>query len=510
MDRELLAAVAMRNGPGVMRAVEAGADINGRDANGRTALHHIAQEPMGERDTSVNGVTLQWLRLKNADANIPDYAGNLPLHYYVAVHGGEPWKVMIPRSYDTDNLAGETALHWAVTRNHAPKDEFGLPRWESWKWLIKQGADINVRDNEGRTPLHWALSIGNTEAAHALIEAGADLNIPDNHGCTPLCCVALQFKTNPFNSKALQTEVFSPRDRTMQIAHDLPPFGNERTLTAKMLVEQGADIGQADEKAQALLEKGQSIASWYQDRIEPEFEDPEREADMLVECTSKAACRRLYKIINHSPLPEWLQGKLEEKEDRGIDILQFFASHPEGVKGLKALKAGGVDMRQANEYSSNLLHTAAASGTAESLRWLLQIPEVRENDLEGTTSSGDTPLHIAVLCSSADACLELIGAGANVSAKAIFDQTPLHYVGLLVGAEETNEIWWTWESYKICRALLAAGADPEALAAEGEKPRIPGPVGDIPDPWGSVPGLSRTQALSRSPSAVGEPEPAAQ
>lgn len=48
---------------------------------------------------------------------------------------------------------------------------------------IKEGADVNIRDFLGKTPLHYVSSI---EAARLLIENGAELNMLDNNNRTPL------------------------------------------------------------------------------------------------------------------------------------------------------------------------------------------------------------------------------------------------------------------------------------------------------------------------------------
>ena len=40
--------------------------------------------------------------------------------------------------------------------------------------LMESGADIDARDNDQSTPLHWACEYGHTEVAMALIKRGAD------------------------------------------------------------------------------------------------------------------------------------------------------------------------------------------------------------------------------------------------------------------------------------------------------------------------------------------------
>lgn len=52
--------------------------------------------------------------------------------------------------------------------------------------LIDQGADVNVRDGKGKTPLHCAAVTANLECMRTLLENGADANLMDGDGNTPL------------------------------------------------------------------------------------------------------------------------------------------------------------------------------------------------------------------------------------------------------------------------------------------------------------------------------------
>uniref|UniRef100_F6SGP8 Cyclin-dependent kinase 4 inhibitor D n=1 Tax=Ornithorhynchus anatinus TaxID=9258 RepID=F6SGP8_ORNAN len=51
--------------------------------------------------------------------------------------------------------------------------------------LLKQGANPNVQDATGTTPVHDAARTGFLDTLQALVEHGADVNIPDAEGSLP-------------------------------------------------------------------------------------------------------------------------------------------------------------------------------------------------------------------------------------------------------------------------------------------------------------------------------------
>ena len=69
-----------------------------------------------------------------------------------------------------------TMVHEAVT----------LDREELFEFLVSQGANLDMRDQNGYTPLLKAASIGRTEFCKKLIEKGVDPKQVDPYGNTPL------------------------------------------------------------------------------------------------------------------------------------------------------------------------------------------------------------------------------------------------------------------------------------------------------------------------------------
>lgn len=75
-----------------------------------------------------------------------------------------------------DITTGETALHITVRNMDL--------LWT--RFLIQQGANVNIRDNRGVTPLVLAAQTGFLDGVDTLISAGARVDVPNATGETPL------------------------------------------------------------------------------------------------------------------------------------------------------------------------------------------------------------------------------------------------------------------------------------------------------------------------------------
>ncbi|XP_016065994.1 PREDICTED: fibronectin type 3 and ankyrin repeat domains protein 1 [Miniopterus natalensis] len=102
------------------------------------------------------------------------YAGHLDVVKYLRGHGAS-WKAR--------DLGGCTALHWAADGGHCHVVE----------WMLKDGCEVDATDaGSGWTPLMRVSAVsGNQRVASLLIEAGANVNVKDKGGKTPLMVAVL-------------------------------------------------------------------------------------------------------------------------------------------------------------------------------------------------------------------------------------------------------------------------------------------------------------------------------
>ncbi len=157
-----VADAAMRGDLDAVRSlIERGADVNGAQGDGMTALHWAAENA----SAAIAEVLL------NAGANpsaVTRLGGYTPLHVGAKAGNAEVVRVLLraganPRAATT--TGGATALHFAAAAGNG----------ETVRALIGHGADPNARGTAwGQTPLMFAAAADRAEAIHALVDGGAD------------------------------------------------------------------------------------------------------------------------------------------------------------------------------------------------------------------------------------------------------------------------------------------------------------------------------------------------
>ncbi len=176
LNDRLLQAAEAGDVKSARRALSAGADINTRDGRGRTPVMAATH---GNRVEIVRA-----LLAAGADVNLRDDLQDNPFLYAGAEGLREILDLAIEVRADTrlTNRFGGTALIPAAERGHVEIIELLLTR-----------TDVNVNhvNNLGWTALLEAIVLSNGDARHQravdlLIKHGANVNLPDKQGVTPL------------------------------------------------------------------------------------------------------------------------------------------------------------------------------------------------------------------------------------------------------------------------------------------------------------------------------------
>ncbi len=174
-ETDLLAAAARGDAAAVKRLLATGAPIDARDGQGRTALLLATHGNHVE--------TARVLIAAGADVNAKDAIQDSPFLYAGAEGRTEILKMTLPAGADlaSTNRYGGTALIPACHHGHV----------EAVKILLNTRIDLDHVNRLGWTALLEAVVLGDGGAVHTeivglLIKAGANVNIADRNGVTPL------------------------------------------------------------------------------------------------------------------------------------------------------------------------------------------------------------------------------------------------------------------------------------------------------------------------------------
>ncbi|MBO9492597.1 ankyrin repeat domain-containing protein [Thalassotalea sp. G20_0] len=317
----------------------------------------------------------------------------------------------------------------------------------SVKALLEQGADIESRDQAGRTPLFLAVMSEIPDVVNILLDAGARVNTCDRDYRTPLHEARSQAIVKALLARGADLEAKGRREETplISVVSDPDSFG-----AVKALLDAGASVNARNRFGQTplhiarsqaavkeLLARGADIEARDNDGNTPlavQYNLEELKALLVAGASVKA--RNNY---GRTPLHEaHSHGAVKELLARGADIeardnyqatpLLFAVSEAYEPKVIKALLAAGADLEATDQFGRTPLHHAAGNGGCHLQHISVLLSEGA--NLEARDSNRqNTPLHKAAMRAFGKKVRVLLAEGANYNAKNSRGQTPLDVIG---------------------------------------------------------------------------------
>ncbi|SDG94998.1 Ankyrin repeat [Paraburkholderia phenazinium] len=226
------------------------------------------------RSGNAEALTLA-LEIEHLNAiDVRSYSGMGPVYNVNALHLSAHFghahllPILLDAGYDvnTRDSDGATPLHWGVRTN-----QLGVVLT-----LLAAGADLEATDHDGYTPLGYAAADDRLALVHALLAAGANPDVVDrSRGHTPLsiaeamkhhevAAVLRHITTIDAPANGANAPVCVPIDSGYTALHNAVAMGDADEMHSFM--EQGADMLALTKRGMGLLEvalvHGQTPTAW--------------------------------------------------------------------------------------------------------------------------------------------------------------------------------------------------------------------------------------------------------
>ncbi|EAY09537.1 ankyrin repeat protein, putative [Trichomonas vaginalis G3] len=243
--------------------------------------------------------------------------------------------------------------------------------------LISHGANIDEKDNDEKLPIHYAAYFNSKETAELLISHSAIINGKDKYGETTIHKVAY------FNSKETAeflilhgANIDEKNEEGNTVLH-IAAFHNNKE-TAEVLILHGADIDAIDEDGRTALH----IAAFHNCKETAEF------------------------LISHG-------ADIYAIDDKFGDAPLHLAAHKNSKEIVENLILHGANINEKNKLGNTALQKAAMYNSLEADEILI----LRGANINGKNKNGRTALHYAAIHNCKETAEFLISHGAAINVK---------------------------------------------------------------------------------------------
>jgi ankyrin repeat protein len=317
---------------------------------------------------------------------------------------------------------------------------------EAVKRLLDDGVEVDARQPDGATALHWAVYREDLETVEVLLRAGASVDVVNRMGAAPLWLAAANG-----DAAAIARLLDAGANPNVALWEGETPS----MTAARLLLEAGADPNARE------TSRDQTALMWAVTQGQHQVVQVLLDAGADVEARSKVRPRLMYDVGPNAAVFD--QGVTVNLG--GFTSLLFAARHGDVASARLLLAAGAAVDNPAANGASPLVVATHSGHTALSLLLLA------EGAVPDAIGAGYTALHAAVLRGDLTTVEALLARGADPNIR-LEQGTPIR---------RTSEDWtlssryvsatpfWLAASFRepaIMRALAAAGADPTLMITE--------------------------------------------
>jgi len=320
--------------------------------------------------------------------------------------------------------------------------------------LLKDGVEVDARQPDGATALHWAVYREDLETVDVLLRAGASVDAVNRLGATPLWLAAVNG-----DAAAIRRLLDAGANPNLALREgETPVMTAARSGTAdgvRLLVDAGADVHARE------TSREQTALMWAVTQGQHEAVQVLLEAGADVEARSKIRPRLMYDVGPNAAVFD--QGVIVSLG--GFTPLLFAARHGD-VESARLLLAAGADVD--NPAANGASPVVVATHSGHTTFAVLLLAEGAEPDAIG---AGYAALHAAVLRGDLTTVEALLARGADPNIR-LEKGTPLRRTSedwALKATQISATPFWLAASFRepaIMRALAAAGADTSLTTTE--------------------------------------------